>query len=1028
MKKNHNIIQYIISIRNIVFLITGCLLIFGIYAIFNMPRQEFPDFTIRQGLIIGVYPGASSNQVEEHLTSEVEKFLFEFKEINRKKTYSVSKEGMMIIFVEMSDDVKNADQFWAKIRHGLNELKQTLPSGVIALFANSEFGETSAIILSLESETKSYKELEKYLKVLKDELRKNPDVSKIKEFGLQKEQISIYIDQNKLANYGIKPLTLLASLKTEGEVSYGGELDNGYLVHPIHIHPRYQTDKDIAEQIVYTDPFGNVVRLKDIAKIVREYPKSESYVLNNGHKAVLVSLEMHSGNNIVQFGEEIDKIVEKFSSTLPEDVRLNKIANMPEVVQNSVNNFLKEFFIAIFSVILVTMLLLPKKVASIAGITIPISVFITLGIMFILKIPFHTVSLAALIVVLGMIVDNSIVIIDNHIEKLDIGENPWDAAWKSANELFVPVFTATLIISLAFFPLLLFLKGTYYDFISSFPVTIGLALGISLIVAEFLVPILNYLLIKKGLKEQFKSKKRKTFLDILQGFYDKTLEWAFKRKKLVIFIGIGSFLMAILLGLVVKRQLFPFVERNQFAVEIFLPTGSSLTQTEKIVDSLQNVFKNDKRIINYAAFIGTSSPRFHATYAPNLPSNNYAQFVITTVSNEATENILSEYSNKYYNAFPEAHIKWKQLELTDKSAPIEIRISGDSIKELKKISEKVKNILKSTNGVYWARDDFEEPMQSINLDLNFDEMNRLGLSKSLVSYSIAAGFTGIPLTTVWEDDYPVKVVLRLQKNKHDSYNDLYNQYITSPLLGTSIHLRQIATPLPEWNEGVIVRRNGIRTITIRGDVQKGVYVSEVLDKVKPEIDKIILPDGYSKEYGGELEGEKENYSMLSVSLLTSIIISFFILLFQFRKIKLSLLILITMPLSIFGAILGLIIINYPFSFTSFVGIISLCGMVVRNGIIYVDYAENIRKENKLSPSEAAIAAGKRRMRPIFLTSAAASVGVIPMIISKSSLWGPLATVICFGLIFAMILSLYVLPVLYEFVTKKENKIPIEENV
>jgi len=393
-----------------------------------MPRQEFPDFTIRQGLIIGVYPGASSNQVEEHLTSEVEKFLFEFKEINRKKTYSVSKEGMMIIFVEMSDDVKNADQFWAKIRHGLNELKQTLPSGVIALFANSEFGETSAIILSLESETKSYKELEKYLKVLKDELRKNPDVSKIKEFGLQKEQISIYIDQNKLANYGIKPLTLLASLKTEGEVSYGGELDNGYLVHPIHIHPRYQTDKDIAEQIVYTDPFGNVVRLKDIAKIVREYPKSESYVLNNGHKAVLVSLEMHSGNNIVQFGEEIDKIVEKFSSTLPEDVRLNKIANMPEVVQNSVNNFLKEFFIAIFSVILVTMLLLPKKVASIAGITIPISVFITLGIMFILKIPFHTVSLAALIVVLGMIVDNSIVIIDNHIEKLDIGENPWDAA------------------------------------------------------------------------------------------------------------------------------------------------------------------------------------------------------------------------------------------------------------------------------------------------------------------------------------------------------------------------------------------------------------------------------------------------------------------------------------------------------------------------------------------------------------------------------------------------------------------------
>jgi multidrug efflux pump subunit AcrB len=1028
MKEKFNIIQAVMRNKQIAFLITGALLIFGVYALFNMPRQEFPEFTVRQGLVIGIYPGASSKQVEEQLTTEIEKFLFEFKEVKRSKTYSVSKEGMVVVYVELADEVTNADQFWAKLRHGLNQLKATLPPEVLALVANSDFGDTSAMILTLESDTKTYKELEVYLKRFKDELRKNPKVSKIKDFGLQKEQISIYINQDKLAHYGIKPFMILAALKTEGAVSYGGELDNGILTQPIHLDSRYQTEVDLAEQIVYSDPLGNVVRLKDIARIVREYPEPDSYVLNNGKKGIIVSLEMQNGNNIVGFGKEIDQTIEKFSKTLPKDIALNKIANMPDVVESSVNNFLKEFFIAILAVIFVTMLLLPKKVAAIAGITIPISVFIALGALYLLKVELHTVSLAALIVVLGMVVDNAIVVIDNHLEKLDNGLSAWDAAWKSAKELFIPVFSATLILIAAFFPLMLFLHGTYYDFIQPFPISIGITLGVSLLVAELLVPILNYMLIKKGLKKVKAENSKPTFLNRLQHYYDKSLEWAFTKKKTIILIGICSVLIAGTLALVVKRQLFPFVERNQFAVEVYLPNGSSLDQTSQVADSLQRIFDKDKRIINSAAFVGTSSPRFHTTYAPNFPAKNYAQFVITTASNEATEEILKEYSKKYYNHFPNAHIKWKQLEINDKSAAIEVRISGDSISKLKEVSDKVSAILKSDAGINWVRNDYEEPLQSVSLDINRDEANRLGFTKSFLAYSLAIGFKGFPLSTVWEGDYPVNVMLKTERGKTDNYDDIRNEYVTSPYMLSTVRLRQVAEPNSDWSEGAIVRRNGVRTLTVRADVDKGIIVSDVFGKAKPLIDKLSLPDGVRIEYGGEYEGEGENYTPMAYSLLTTIIIAFFILLFQFKKIKLSVLILITMPLSLFGAIIGLLTVNYPFGFTAFIGIISLCGIVVRNGIIYVDYAEQLRTKHGFSVVEAAIAAGKRRMRPIFLTSAAASVGVVPMIISRSSLWGPLATVISFGLLFSMVLTLYVLPVLYQIFNRNEKTITIEEAV
>ncbi|MGE4568860.1 MAG: efflux RND transporter permease subunit, partial [Bacteroidales bacterium] len=434
MKRNIGFIEAAMKHRQIILLVSGILVMLGVYALLHMPRQEFPEFTIRQGLVIGVYPGASSEEVENQLSQAVEKYLFGYKEIKKKKTYSVSKEGMMIVFVELNDNVKNADEFWSKLNHGLNTFKNELPTGVLALMANNDFGQTSALLITLESENKSYRELEEYQKELESRLRRIESVSKLRHYGLQSEQISIYLEPEKLSTYGISTNTLLANLFLQGFTTGSGSIENSRTESPIHIAETYRTEEEIAEQIIYSDPGGNIIRLKDVARIVREFPEPDSYIKNNGKKCLLISMEMQPGNNIVQYGEEVDQVLQTFQKELPEGVVIERIADQPKVVGKSISTFLKEFFLAIAAVVLVTMLLLPLRVASVAAASIPLSIFISLGIMFLAGLELNTVTLAGLIVVLGMIVDNSIVIIDSYMEKITHGMSRWNAAISSARE------------------------------------------------------------------------------------------------------------------------------------------------------------------------------------------------------------------------------------------------------------------------------------------------------------------------------------------------------------------------------------------------------------------------------------------------------------------------------------------------------------------------------------------------------------------------------------------------------------------
>ena len=836
MKEEKGIIAWAMKYNKIVILIVSMLVVFGIIALKIMPKQEFPIFTIRQGVVVGVYPGATSSEVEQQLTKPLERYLFTFKEVKKSKTYSYSKDGIAYVFVELNDNVNNKDEVWSKIKHGLSLYKMQLPTGVMALFANDDFGDTSALLITMESDTKNHRQLQVYMENLEEKLRSVESVSNLRRYGVQKEQISIYIEKEKVASYGINILNLYQTLVTKGFITASGKVDNDDMVVPIHITRPYQSEINLEEQIVYSDIQGNYIRLKDVARVVREYPSAQSYTTNNGKSCLILSTEMRNGYNIVQYGKDVDAVIAHFEKIIPDDIHINRIADQPQVVSASTNTFLKELLIAIIAVILVTMTLLPLRVAGVAASSIPITIFISLGFMLALGIELNTVTLAALVVVLGMIVDNSIVIVDSYLEKLDHGNTRWEAAISSAKEYAKAIVSATLAISITFFPFLITFSGQIYDFVLTFPWTILITLSVSLGIAIMLIPYLLYFFIKRGLghdaAEDQDNPQKRSLLGKIQSGYDRLIEIVFRYPRLTLWIGIASVVGGIGLALTLPLKLMPEAERNQFAVEIYLPQGSSLEQTEAVAKDMETILRKDGRILSVTTFMGMGSPRFHTVYAPKLGGPNFAQFIVNTESNSDTEDILDEYASKYAYHYPNAFVKFKQLDYQlGVDADIEVRISGDSIRDLKRFGDSLSIALKKMDEPLRVYTNFEEMLPGVNIALDPVESNRLGVNEAMLGLGLATRFGGMPITTVWEGDYSLPVVLKSAwDTKNPVLEDVANEYV-SGLVSPAVALRQIATVSTDWNEGQIAHRNGIRTLSVYVDLKRGEKVSEVQSKV-----------------------------------------------------------------------------------------------------------------------------------------------------------------------------------------------------
>ena len=1000
----------------ITFLIVGCLFVFGIYALARIPKQEFPEYTIRQGVVVGVYPGATAEEVEEQLAKPLEQFLMTYKEVKRSKTTSTSQNGMCYVMVELNDDVNDKDEVWSKVKHGLAAFKMQLPAGVAAVVTNDDFGDTSALLITLESDTRSYRELKGYMDDLSDRLRRIESVSNLRPYGVQQEQISVYADPERLAAYGIGEKTLSAALAAQGLIPLGGSVSNAETETPIHIAPSLAGEREVAEQIVWSDPEGHVLRVKDVARVVREYDDPDSYIRNNGHRCVLLSLEMQAGNNIVEYGREVDEVLHAFiEEELPADVSVQRIADQAKVVGDSVHSFLRDLFVAMAIIIVVMMLLFPLRSAIVAALTIPMSTFISVGMMYLCGIPLNTVTLAALVVVLGMIVDNSIVVIDGYLDYLGRGHSRWFAAVESAREFFPSLLLATICICMIFYPILFTMTGMMGDFLTWFPWTITINLMVSLLLAVMVIPFLEILIIPAV---HVRRDGRRSFTDRVHDVYRRVLAWTFRHGWLTISLGAASVVVSLLIATQLKFRMVPFADRDQFAVEIYLRPDTPLERTGAVADSVYRALRADERVKSVTSFVGCSSPRFQMSYAPQIAGKNYAQFIVNTTSVDDTESILDEYADAWADRFPEAYVKFKQLDYQNVPS-LEFRFYGSDIDSLRAAADRLMARMRQMPELQWVHTDYEDPRAIAEVRLDPVTASQLGITRTVVAANMALASGDVAVGSVWEGDYRLPVVLKRDARLGErSLSDIGDTYVSSPVPGVSVPLRQIADVEPAWSQSKIVHRNGMRCITVTADLKRGANAMRMTSRISRMLkDEIPLPPGVETELGGAHEFDAETLPPIAAGLSISLVIIFFFILVNFRKFGITLVVMASMSLCLFGAMVGLWIADFTIGLTSVLGFITLLGMIVRNVILMYQHAEDKRKVCHWSGKLAAYDAGKRRMVPIFLTTATTAVGVVPMMLGGSTFWAPVGVTIFAGGIGSLILVVTILPVLYSKIYK-----------
>lgn len=1009
--------------RNIVDLFLFLLIGLGIVGLVTMNKDEFPTFEIKQGLIAAVYPGADVHQVEEELGKPLEQMLFSMSEISRPQTKVVNKDGMCYIYTDLTVPSSQKTETWSKIKLKIDSFKQTLPPGVLAIVVLDDFSNLTSVLISIEAPDKGYAEMNELARNLSDRLREIPELANASIIGEQSEEFAVIADMDRLSQYGISPSALMLDYQSANLQALGGTFSTDYVSSPVHIAKNVTSEKELAERIIRTSKEGQSLRLGDVAKIERRYKEPSSLISFNGRSAVILSIEMSPENNIVAFGKDVDRVINEFLNEAPESVSITRITDQPKVVGDSVWSFIRDLIISMLVVILVMMLLFPIKSALIASSGVPVCTAIALALMFLTGIYLNTVSLAALIVVLGMIVDDSIITMDGYMDKLGRGMSRLDAAQASAQELFKPMFMATFAISAMFFPILKLIHGYLGDFVSTFPWVITFALMSSLAYAILVVPSLETRFItsptseSKGIINKFQN----VLFRGMQTAYDFVQDKCFKHAGLTILSGVAAIALGLLMFSRMNLQLMPMANRPLFAIEVYLDPDSSIEQTQAVTDSLSRILRKDDRIVSVTEFIGTGTPRFHATYSPILPGPNVAQLIVNTKSNKDTRECLKEYESFYEHYFPNALIRFKQMDYQGVSIPVEVRVFGDDYEQIRAVSDSIKSYMSTLEMIKWVHSDGDNLIPTINLELKGDEATRLGVNRALMNLSLTSALNGVPISSIREGDVTIPVNLYSQDFQKDAtYDNIGNTLVATAIPGQMVPLRQVADVSPGWEPEVLTRINGKQAIVVGADMKYGYSQPTATKAIKEYLSRTTMPEGISVEFGGLNSINSSIGPEIIISFFAAVFVLFMFLLFHFKKISLAVLTIVLSSLCLFGAFFGLWIFGLDFSMTAVLGLISLVGIIVRNGIIMFEYAEELRFEKGYSVKDAAQEAGKRRMRPIFLTSCTTALGVLPMIISGDLLWMPMGVVICFGTMLSVFLITLIMPVSYWQIFRKSK--------
>lgn len=1004
--KDVNLTEWALNHRQLMYFFVVVIAVMGVFSYNSMGRLEDPDFILRQMVVTVDWPGASARQIEEQVTDKIEKKLQDTPGLDYLKSYS--KPGKAVIFVSLKDTVVEIDvkPTWTEIRNIIADIQEPLPEGVIGPHFNDHFSDVFGSIYALTGDGFSYEELREKAEKIRRILLNVPSVSKIDLIGVQPEKIYIELESSKLAQLGIDPQSITAAVQSQNAMIATGMVesksDNVYL----RVTGIFENLENIRNLPIRAN--DRTVRLGDIAKIQRSYvepPEPKMYY--NGQPAIGIELSMEKGGNILVLGKDLDKAVDEIKKELPVGLEISPVASQPKVVESSIDEFVESLVEAVIIVLIISFLSLGMRSGLVVGLSIP---FVLLGVfagMKLLGIDLQKISLGALIIALGLLVDDAIISVEMMLVKVEEGWDAFRAACYAYTATAFPMLTGTLITCAGFIPFG-FAKGSASEFVGSIFSVVTIALLFSWVVAVTITPMLGYLLIKikPGMEYNHDHYNSKFYV-----VFKKILIWCLQHRKLVLSTTIACFVGSILLLGLVKQEFFPVSTRPELIIDMRLPEGASIHATELEAQKFAQHLDGDPNIVSYAYYVGQGGPRFILSADPTLPSSNFAEFIV--VAKDASSRI--ELNNKVNlllaEEFTAVRASTKIIETGPPSPyPVALRISGYDHDKTREIAVQVRDEMGKNSNLRNINLDWDEKSKVMHLEIDQDKARVLGIDTKTLSSSLQTQLTGSPIGEFREKDKNLSLIFRIDaqdRNDLSKVKDL-NIHIGN---GKFVPLDQVAQISYDAEEGLIWRRNLKPTITVQANVVPGVTGNDVTQLIYDNLKELRanLPLGYSIDIGGPLEESQKSGGFILEMVPVMIIVIATLLMFQLQSISKMFLTLLTAPLGVIGASLGLLVTGRPMGFVVQLGILALCGIIMRNSVILLNQIEQHIKA-KETVWDAISNAVITRFRPIMLTAMAAILAMIPL--CTSVFWGPMAVAMAGGLFIATILTLLVLPTMY----------------
>ena len=976
----------------------------GIFFYFKLGRMEDPNFTINQMVVTAAWPGASADQMEQQVTDKLES---KFRDIpGVKEITSNTRAGTSVVYVTLRDDVDRSTirDTWRDVRGFGNDVQSELPSGVYGPYYNDRFDDVFGSVYAITGDGYSMEELRQAAEKIRRQLATIDKVQKVKLLGVQTEKVYVEIESAKLAELGISPTVLANALKSQNEMTPSGMIetstDNVYL--------RYSGIFD-DENAVKNTPIqanGKTFYLGDIATVERRYAEpGDTAMYYNGQPAVGIAVSMEDGGNIITLGNELKTAMTSIQSEMTAGLEIHQVSDQPKVVEESIDDFVSTLREAVIIVLAVSFLSLGLRTGMVVAGCIPLVLAAVFCGMYIFGIDLHKVSLGALIISLGLLVDDAIIAVEQMSVQLERGHSRFDAACHAFRATAKPMLTGTLITCAGFIPVS-FSKGMAAEFCSSLFPVIGMALIISWIVSVMIAPLFGYYLIKPAAKADEGEMYQSRFYLAFRGL----LNWFLEHRKIVLATTAGLFALSIAMMGMIKQEFFPPSIRPEIIIDMELPEGSSLKASGQAASRFaQFLDENSEEIENYTYYVGEGAPRFVLTVDPKLPTDNLSQFVIVAKDADNRDALTAKLRDYLAENIPEVKTNISVIQTGPPAPyPIMLLVSGYDKDKVRDIASQVADRVAQDPNNTDINMDWNEKSKVLHLEFDQAKLRALGLSPQAVAQTVYTEVSGASAAQLYSGDRTIDIQLRLADTDRQDLSQIKNLPVYSA--GGYVPLEQLAKISYEAEDSLIKRKNMQPTITVQANIKEGT-ANDATQKAYDAVNDIRdeLPFGYKITVGGSLEDSEDSMKYLLIPIPAMIFIIMTLLMFQLRNGKDMILTLLTAPLGLIGVVAGMLLLNQAMGFVAILGVMALSGMIIRNSVILIDQIQKHIEAGE-SPRDAIVDSAVLRFRPIMLTAAAAILGMLPLM--TSSFWGPMAVAIASGLLIATILTLLVLPVMY----------------